>query len=377
MSQRQRVDVVRAPLRADTTAAPAPVPSRPLSVRAPGWRSPKQSADMASGARAVSVDLAGLCAAFSSFEDSLHRHEQRSAGKLAATRPDDTEAAVPCAHSCNQSDGLPRVLSQLSPLAMEGSTRTVSHSGSPPSNWEKSADSCGSTKCEETSMARGDSLRNPSGQWASPWLPVSRPMLTRHVSPGAMARKPAPAEAARLQERELMDAWYDRVLRSSPKGALHGHSLNRKTSRREISCMSEAENDEPAVRRQVCPLPEHTARPMLAGSLQSPPASPEKALPSPERSACAKAPSPTLAADDAPEPSVEQAVARFRLDVSLSGDALGALDFHLGEDVEAKCEAFVAERRLRSVFLAPLMTHLELMVHVAKHRDSIEVLDLI
>lgn len=72
-----------------------------------------------------------------------------------------------------------------------------------------------------------------------------------------------------------------------------------------------------------------------------------------------------------------QAAAVFQLELQLSGDVLGTLTFGIDEDAEAICKAFLAQHRLRDVFFTPLITHVELMVHMDKRADSIDVVDLL
>lgn len=69
--------------------------------------------------------------------------------------------------------------------------------------------------------------------------------------------------------------------------------------------------------------------------------------------------------------------ATFSLEVQLSGDVLGILKFGINDSIDAICQAFVTEKRLRSIFLAPLAAHAELMVHMDKRVDSVDVIDLI
>lgn len=75
-----------------------------------------------------------------------------------------------------------------------------------------------------------------------------------------------------------------------------------------------------------------------------------------------------------PEPSNESSL---KLEVSLGGSKLGTLSLKFGEDVEQVCQEFVAAHRLRAVFQAPLEGHVELMVHMAKTEDAVDVCDLL
>lgn len=67
----------------------------------------------------------------------------------------------------------------------------------------------------------------------------------------------------------------------------------------------------------------------------------------------------------------------LKLEVSLGGSKLGTLSLSYGEDVERVCQEFVAAHRLRAVFQAPLEGHVELMVHMAKTEDAVDVCDLL
>jgi len=67
----------------------------------------------------------------------------------------------------------------------------------------------------------------------------------------------------------------------------------------------------------------------------------------------------------------------FELEVQLSGDVLGTLKVSSDESLESTCKAFVTEHHLRPIFLAPLETHVELMIHMLKKRDTVDVIDLI
>jgi len=86
--------------------------------------------------------------------------------------------------------------------------------------------------------------------------------------------------------------------------------------------------------------------------------------------------SPTAAADAGEARPASSAVV-FELEVLLGGIALGPLRFHLDESIEDVCRAFVASHRLRDVFRAPLETQLELMVHMDKRADTVDVIDLL
>jgi len=67
----------------------------------------------------------------------------------------------------------------------------------------------------------------------------------------------------------------------------------------------------------------------------------------------------------------------FELEVRLSDEVLGTLKFCMGQSIEAACKSFVTQHKLRDMFLAPLETHLELMIHMGKRTDSVDVIDLI
>jgi len=75
--------------------------------------------------------------------------------------------------------------------------------------------------------------------------------------------------------------------------------------------------------------------------------------------------------------ALENVGVRFSFEVELSGQDLGTLTFGLNESAETVCKDFVTTHHLREIFQAPLVTFLELMVHMDKRSGKVDVVDLL
>jgi len=82
-------------------------------------------------------------------------------------------------------------------------------------------------------------------------------------------------------------------------------------------------------------------------------------------------------AQDDLEREVPLSETKFELEVLLSDAPLGILTFRLCQDLETVCSEFLAEHKLRDIFRAPLETHLEIMVHMDKRKDLLDITDLL
>lgn len=67
----------------------------------------------------------------------------------------------------------------------------------------------------------------------------------------------------------------------------------------------------------------------------------------------------------------------FRLRTELCGVAVGILTFRIDDNLEEVCRDFVAAQRLKELFLAPLETHVAMMLHMDKREDDVDIIDLI
>jgi len=158
--------------------------------------------------------------------------------------------------------------------------------------------------------------------------------------------------AGRLRDAQRMDAWFQR-------------SLSKRAASGPLS---------PATQRAM-PAPPQTAAAAASPPLQNPldlVKSAETVLPGMSDPA-PHAASPSPATED----HAASSGATFSLEVQLSGDVLGMLKFCLNDRIDAMCETFVTENRLRPIFLAPLVAHAELMVHMDKRVDSVDAIDLL
>jgi len=139
---------------------------------------------------------------------------------------------------------------------------------------------------------------------------------------------PSEAVAARMQDAERMDAWFQRMLAKG--SAMAG----------EVSTASAPQT------REVL----NFQRPSF------------------HESSCIS---------ESRIPQKVAAVAEFHLEVLLSGEALGSLRFARSDSIEAVCQEFVTEKRLRPIFHGPLVAHAELMIHMDKRSDTVDALELI
>lgn len=76
-------------------------------------------------------------------------------------------------------------------------------------------------------------------------------------------------------------------------------------------------------------------------------------------------------------PSERFGEAVFELQVQLADGQAKTLEFYVADDLQKRAATFVEQSSLRDLFLEPLLGHMELMVHMAKHQDSLDIIDLL
>lgn len=209
-------------------------------------------------------------------------------------------------------------------------------------------------------------------------------------SPSLVHSSPSPSKGAAGDDQKKMAAWFERVLAKGGAGSAGVIAGNGAFGGEDA--VSSAGNSRPS-------------RPMSRDATL-PPAAPATALPNSAATVAVTA-APLLAATSAGGASVATAVisapsssaavsvsaasasayvgaapfktgtAVFKLEVQLGGEALSTLACGIDEDIEMVCKEFLAKHRLREVFLSPLITHVELMMHMDKRADSVDVVDLI
>eukprot|EP00928_Gymnodinium_smaydae_P042943 TRINITY_DN28876_c0_g1_i1.p1 TRINITY_DN28876_c0_g1~~TRINITY_DN28876_c0_g1_i1.p1 ORF type:complete len:473 (-),score=98.82 TRINITY_DN28876_c0_g1_i1:59-1477(-) len=74
---------------------------------------------------------------------------------------------------------------------------------------------------------------------------------------------------------------------------------------------------------------------------------------------------------------VSEELLLFSLGVRLDERGVKRLEWHLGDDLPAAVDAFLDQHRLRLIFREPMLAQAELMVHMGKRRNEIDVIDLL
>lgn len=200
--------------------------------------------------------------------------------------------------------------------------------------------------------------------------------------PGGAAQRMAPPNSG--DQKKQMAAWFDRVL---SKGGSPNLGTGAPLESRAIASLPPGSGSA-ALCGTLAPVP---GSPAVGPAEDPPPLAPRKppeswgelavteqagagaGLPQGPGTSAEPRPSPS----SSPAPAVVRATPNGRLEVLLNGEILGTLQFGGEESVEASCTTFVTAHRLRDLFLAPLITHAELMVHMGKESDSVDVIDLL
>lgn len=294
------------------------------------------------------IDLSRLCASLRSLERSTPQlAEQASpADVLPGLKGSEGVAALPCT-----TDAAPRA------PASAGQSRT--------SSWQPPA----------SSLVPPVSLKSHNAQQpseGSSWHPRT---------PGSTSPATTTSLGSRARDAQRMDAWFQRVLAKGPdkSGVGPSSSAGASTSLPSAAVSSSVASREGGQSLPLTPEPKTLSRSNLP-AVQSPPSATaaegvEEAQQANAASNGALETTPDLVgAARSPGPSNESSL---KLEVSLGGSKLGTLSLKFGEDVEQVCREFVATHRLRAVFQAPLEGHVELMVHMAKTEDAVDVCDLL
>jgi len=178
---------------------------------------------------------------------------------------------------------------------------------------------------------------------------LSKPAL---VSPSASKKDLGLAQDHlwRARDKERMDAWFQRVLaKGGDKSDLVPASVDPAVPESQLDCSK---------------------------------------LPSPKLTLPSRAPGPQLSVVTTPPRKSSAAQAEtlqasqsdrriFQLQVLLGGEVVGTLSFHLTDFMPTMCKKFLAEHHLRHIFLEPLQTHAELMVHMDRQVDEVDIINCI
>jgi len=188
--------------------------------------------------------------------------------------------------------------------------------------------------------------------------------VRRQSTPGLVETLPD-AAAGRLRDAQRMDAWFQRVLKKGESKGSQGPSSPGAAPPRPIGGGA------------VLPVLQTGLASGLGRAASAPQTAPTRQvstedLPAGGRDPEVEAGTPRAAPGDAAGSAVS-----FRLEVLLSGEFLGTLSFSIVDSVDAACRAFVERHRLRAIFLQPLQGHAELMAHMGKRLDKVDVIDLI
>lgn len=67
----------------------------------------------------------------------------------------------------------------------------------------------------------------------------------------------------------------------------------------------------------------------------------------------------------------------FDIEVQLSGEVLGFLRFSKDDRIDAACNAFITDHRLRDIFRQPLISHVESMAERDECSFKVDIIDII
>jgi len=158
---------------------------------------------------------------------------------------------------------------------------------------------------------------------------------SRNSGGSTPATREGQVQGSRARDAQRMEAWFQRVLAKTPEA------------------------------------PDKVKSQTEAGPTSVSPVVPQPAEPVPDRLSEAQ-----TSAEKAGD-TVSMNQADLKLEVCLGGSQLGTLLFQYGQDLHEVCNNFVTSHHLRDVFRSPLEAHVELLVHMGKKTDSVDVVDLL
>eukprot|EP00927_Polykrikos_kofoidii_P024826 TRINITY_DN22467_c0_g1_i1.p1 TRINITY_DN22467_c0_g1~~TRINITY_DN22467_c0_g1_i1.p1 ORF type:complete len:763 (-),score=140.38 TRINITY_DN22467_c0_g1_i1:239-2527(-) len=327
------------------------------------------------------IDLAKLCNAFRSLEQSsVPRNSATPPAENSAAmswRPEGGSAAFAGhARAASESASFSARATSTSLLASsERQSLDLSQTQPPPSS--NKAAFVTPRGVGGTSLGRAygspspvfpcgaDEYPNPTTQWspATPTLPF---------------RCPESAAPQSEDQRKKIEMWFQRVVARPPRSG--GDLIPSDSGGQDIRTnVADASNCLPASVSGIPPLLPRDVGTANGGGRNQPEQVDQHAV----------APSASPAISDmrlkpdagsstkASKAIGGSAATALRLEVELSGDTLGTLCVNPGDNVEVVCTTFVSEHRLRDVFKAPLVGHVELMVHMAKEHGTVDIIDLL
>lgn len=320
-------------------------PSRGVAVPSAG-ASPGKAA-----APEDDFDLAKLCSVFANLESSVSTVATTSPAKASNSSP-SKDGGSSSSSAANPGVERPVQAVQTPPTASASTSRALSGCSTPTNttasvgrgiasqvnlglgSWPAGAAPGALPNYGGLSIS-GNLMRSTSGGSREDVLQFASRSPTGSVGSTALAAQPVadftPSEAVagRMRDAQRMDAWFHRHL---AKGTVSAGS----------------------------------GAPFAATSSSAVPAV----------AAASAAEEESARSEDVQSPC-QGATPSCSLEVELSGEALGMLRWSKGDNIDAVCKAFVMDHRLKEIFRQPLVSHVELMVHMDKRADKVDVIDLI